>query len=53
MTDLDTAAELIVFTVEINTPTLMADPRAIPVERFAREPADMVTRHLRGDPHAE
>ncbi|OWV06773.1 TetR family transcriptional regulator [Micromonospora wenchangensis] len=53
VTDLDTAAELIVFTVEINTHKLMADPRPIPVERFERELANMVTRYLRGDRHAE
>lgn len=47
--DLDTAAELIVFTVEINTHKLMADPRAIPVETFESELVDMVTRYLRGD----
>ncbi|WKU05593.1 TetR/AcrR family transcriptional regulator [Micromonospora sp. HUAS LYJ1] len=53
VTDLDTAAELIVFTVEINTHKLMADPRPIPIERFERELANMVTRYLRGDRHAE
>ncbi|MDR7275345.1 TetR/AcrR family transcriptional regulator [Catenuloplanes atrovinosus] len=47
--DLDVAAELILFTVEINTHKLMAAPRAIPVETFARELVDMVTRYLRGD----
>lgn len=47
--DLDTAAELIVFTVELNTHKLMADPRSIPVETFERELVDMVTRYLRGD----
>ncbi|MEU9186504.1 TetR/AcrR family transcriptional regulator [Streptomyces sp. NPDC048484] len=47
--DLDTAAELIVFTVELNTHKLMADPRAIPVETFESELVDMVTRYLRGD----
>jgi AcrR family transcriptional regulator len=47
--DLGTAAELIVFTVEINTHKLMADPRAIPVETFENELVDMVTRYLRGD----
>jgi AcrR family transcriptional regulator len=46
--DLDTAAELILFTVEMNTHKLMADPRAIPVETFERELVDMVTRYLRG-----
>ncbi|AEN08412.1 MULTISPECIES: TetR/AcrR family transcriptional regulator [unclassified Streptomyces] len=47
--DLDTAAELIVFTVEMNTHKLMADPRNIPVETFENELVDMVTRYLRGD----
>ncbi|MEU6146284.1 TetR/AcrR family transcriptional regulator [Streptomyces sp. NPDC047081] len=48
--DLDTAAELIVFTVETNTHKLMADPRTIPVETFEGELVAMVTRYLRGDP---
>ncbi|MFC8226606.1 TetR/AcrR family transcriptional regulator [Streptomyces sp. NPDC057287] len=47
--DLDTAAELIVFTVELNTHKLMADPQTIPVETFESELVDMVTRYLRGD----
>uniref|UniRef100_A0AAU3H8F8 TetR/AcrR family transcriptional regulator n=1 Tax=Streptomyces sp. NBC_01401 TaxID=2903854 RepID=A0AAU3H8F8_9ACTN len=47
--DLDTAAELIVFTVEVNTHKLMADPRTIPVEMFEKELVGMVTRYLRGD----
>ncbi|WP_210578940.1 TetR/AcrR family transcriptional regulator [Streptomyces sp. GESEQ-4] len=47
--DLDTAAELIVFTVETNTHKLMADPRSIPVETLENELVDMVTRYLRGD----
>ncbi|MFD5746068.1 TetR/AcrR family transcriptional regulator [Streptomyces sp. NPDC127033] len=47
--DLDTAAELIVFTVELNTHRLMADPRKVPVETFENELVDMVTRYLRGD----
>jgi AcrR family transcriptional regulator len=47
--NLDTAAELIVFTVEINTHKLMADPRDLPVETFESELVDMVTRYLRGD----
>ncbi|MEV5533605.1 TetR/AcrR family transcriptional regulator [Streptomyces prunicolor] len=46
---LDTAAELIVLTVEINTHRLMADPRTVPVETFEQELVDMVTRYLRGD----
>jgi len=47
--DIDTAAELIMCTVEINTHRLMADPRTIPVETFENELVDMVTRYLRGD----
>lgn len=47
--DVDTAAELILFTVEVNTHKLMADPRDIPVETFENELVDMVTRYLRGD----
>ncbi|MFF3484062.1 TetR/AcrR family transcriptional regulator [Streptomyces sp. NPDC002701] len=47
--DLGTAAELIVFTVEVNTHKLMADPRTIPEETFGGELVDMVTRYLRGD----
>jgi AcrR family transcriptional regulator len=47
--DLDTAAELIVFTVEVNTHRLMADPQTIAVETFETELVDMVTRYLRGD----
>jgi len=47
--DLDTAAELIVFTVELNTHKLMAAPQTIPVETFENELVAMVTRYLRGD----
>jgi AcrR family transcriptional regulator len=47
--DLDTAAELILFTVEMNVHKLMAAPRTIPVETFAAELIDMLTRYLRGD----
>jgi AcrR family transcriptional regulator len=47
--DVDTAAELILFTVEVNTHKLMADPRDIPVETLENELVDMVTRYLRGD----
>ena len=47
--DIDTAAELIIVTVELNTHKLMADPRSIPVETFENELVDMVTRYLRGD----
>ncbi|UWM51889.1 TetR/AcrR family transcriptional regulator [Streptomyces carpaticus] len=46
---LDTAAELIMFTVELNTHKLMAAPRTIPVETFENELVAMVTRYLRGD----
>jgi len=48
--DLDTAAELILFTVEMNTHKLMADPSTTSVETLERELAAMVTRYLRGDP---
>ncbi|MGZ3145910.1 TetR/AcrR family transcriptional regulator [Lentzea chajnantorensis] len=47
--DLDTAAELIVFTVEVNTHRLMAFPRNTTVEKFENELVGMVTRYLRGD----
>ncbi|MFI6169146.1 TetR/AcrR family transcriptional regulator [Nocardia sp. NPDC051052] len=47
--DLDTAAELILFTVEVNTHKLMADPRGIAIETVENELVDMVTRYLRGD----
>ncbi|WP_305786967.1 TetR/AcrR family transcriptional regulator [Symbioplanes lichenis] len=46
--DLDTAANLINFTVEINTHRLMADPHAPAVETFESELIDMVTRYLAG-----
>ena len=46
--DLDTAAELVVFTVEMNTHRLMADPRGIAVESVEHELVAMVTRYLRG-----
>lgn len=46
VTDLDTAAELIVNTVELNTHKLMAAPQTIPEEVFAAELVDMVTRYL-------
>ncbi|MFI1989141.1 TetR/AcrR family transcriptional regulator [Actinoplanes sp. NPDC020271] len=49
VTDLDTAAELIVTTVELNTHKLMAAPQTIPEEVFAAELVDMVTRYLHGD----
>lgn len=47
--DLDTAAELILFTVEMNTHKHMADPRSIPEETLENELTDMVTRYLGGD----
>lgn len=47
--DLDTAAELIVLTVEINTHKLMADPPTTAIETVESELVDMVTRYLRGD----
>lgn len=43
------AAELILFTVEINTHRFMAEPRTTPVETFENELVAMVTRYLRGD----
>ncbi|ANZ40239.1 TetR family transcriptional regulator [Lentzea guizhouensis] len=46
--DLDTAAELIVFTVEVNTHRLMAFPQGTTVERFENELVGMMTRYLRG-----
>ncbi|MEU1299138.1 MULTISPECIES: hypothetical protein [Streptomyces] len=46
--DLDTAAELIVFTVKTNTHKLMAYPRTTPVETFENELVAMATRYLRG-----
>ena len=46
--DVGTAAELILFTVEMNTHKLMADPRTIAVETFEAELVAMVTRYLRG-----
>jgi AcrR family transcriptional regulator len=47
--DLDTAAELIVFTVEFNIHRLSAFPRTASVEVVENELVDMVTRYLRGD----
>ncbi|EXG82808.1 TetR/AcrR family transcriptional regulator [Cryptosporangium arvum] len=47
--DLDTAAELILTTVELNTHKVMADPRTIGVDALERELVGMVTRYLRGD----
>jgi hypothetical protein len=47
--DPDVAAEIILFTVEMNTHKFMAAPQAIPVETFESELVAMVTRYLRGD----
>ncbi|HEY1702686.1 MAG TPA: TetR/AcrR family transcriptional regulator [Trebonia sp.] len=47
--DLDIAAELILFTVELNTHKVMADPRATAIQSVENELVDMVTRYLRGD----
>lgn len=44
--DLDTAVELVVFTVELNTHRLAAFRR--PAETFEDELVDMMTRYLRG-----
>jgi AcrR family transcriptional regulator len=47
--DVGTAAELILFTVEMNTHKFMAAPQAIAIDTFEQELVDMVTRYLRGD----
>jgi AcrR family transcriptional regulator len=47
--DPDIAADIILFTVEMNTHKFMAGPRTIPVEAFEEELVAMVTRYLRGD----
>ncbi|GAA1938801.1 TetR/AcrR family transcriptional regulator [Amycolatopsis minnesotensis] len=47
--DPDLAAELILFTVEMNTHKFMAAPRANAIETFEHELVAMVTRYLRGD----
>lgn len=44
--DLDTAVDLVVFTVELNTHRLAAFEQ--PVDTFENELVDMVTRYLRG-----
>ena len=46
--DLDTAAELIMYTVELNTHRIMADPRPGSVESFENELVTMLTLYLRG-----
>ncbi|SEQ90776.1 transcriptional regulator, TetR family [Lentzea xinjiangensis] len=48
--DLGTAAELIVFTVELNTHRLAAFPEGTSIEAVEDELVAMVTRYLRGDP---
>lgn len=45
----DVAAEIILFTVEMNTHKFMAAPRTVPVEAFENELVAMLTRYLRGD----
>jgi hypothetical protein len=47
--DPDVAAEIILFTVEMNTHKFMAAPQTTPVETFENELVAMVTRYLRGD----
>jgi AcrR family transcriptional regulator len=47
--DPDVAADIILFTVEMNTHKFMASPGATPVEAFEEELVAMVTRYLRGD----
>jgi AcrR family transcriptional regulator len=47
--DAGVAADLILYTVEINTHRFMAAPRTVPVETFENELVAMVTRYLRGD----
>jgi len=43
------AADLVVFTVEMNTHKFMAAPRATATETFENELVAMMTRYLRGD----
>jgi AcrR family transcriptional regulator len=47
--DPDVAADLVLFTVEMNTHKFMAAPRSTPVETFEDELVAMVSRYLRGD----
>jgi AcrR family transcriptional regulator len=47
--DPDVAAELVLFTVEMNTHKFMATPGTIPVATFEDELVAMITRYLRGD----
>ncbi|MFI5839673.1 TetR/AcrR family transcriptional regulator [Catenuloplanes sp. NPDC051500] len=46
--NLDVAAGLILFTVEINVHKLMASPRTVPVETVENELVDLVHRYLAG-----
>jgi AcrR family transcriptional regulator len=46
--DVDTAADLIVFTVEVNVHRLSAFPQTASIEAVENELVDMVTRYLRG-----
>jgi AcrR family transcriptional regulator len=47
--DVGVAADLVLFTVEVNTHRYMAAPRTVPVETFEDELVAMLTRYLRGD----
>jgi AcrR family transcriptional regulator len=47
--DPDVAADIILFTVEMNTHKFMAAPRTTSAEAFESELVAMVTRYLRGD----
>jgi AcrR family transcriptional regulator len=47
--DPDVAADIVLFTVEMNTHKFMAAPGTIAVETFESELVAMVTRYLRGD----
>jgi hypothetical protein len=46
--DADVAAEIILFTVEMNMHKFMAAPQTVPVETSEDERVAMVTRYLRG-----
>lgn len=48
--DPDVAADMILFTIEMNTHKFMAAPRTSSVETFEKELVAMVTRYLRGEP---
>ena len=47
--DAGVAADLLLFTVEVNTHRYLAAPQAVPVEAFENELVAMMTRYLRGD----